>query len=265
MRIPIGIIACWICYSSYAQQYHGTILYTWYNDCPMTIYLPQNYFSSKEYYPILYLLHGIGEDEKSWFKNGDVQQIFDQLISNGSMHKMIIVMPYSSGSTNGSYELFFSDLMSFVERNFRTLNEKQFRAIAGVSLGGFYAMHISHIYYNKFDYVGIFSAIYTINKTSIFKKDRESLFGINPISPIIYKNTKRDLKLQFQVPPKLYFIAIGKQDFLYNQNKLFRNYLRENNYPFVYHETCGGHRWKNWRAYLMTFLPLLFQELPKSS
>ena len=176
--------------------------------------------------------------------------------------KMIVVMPYSSGATDGSYENSFRDLMSFVERNFRTLKGKRFHAIAGLSLGGFYAMHISHRYYNKFDYVGLFSAIYTTDKKSIFKKEREALFGITQTSPIIYKNVERDLARQFKLNPKLYFIAIGKRDFLYNQNVLFRDYLTEKEYSFVYHETGGGHEWKNWQAYLMTFLPLLFNDLP---
>lgn len=262
MRIPVGIIVCWICSSIYAQQYHGTLLYTWYNDCPMTIYVPQNYFSSKEYYPVLYLLHGIGGDETSWLKHGDANVIFDELIANGEMRKMIIVMPCTSGLVNGSYESSFDTIMSYVESNFRTYKDKKYRAIAGISLGGFYAMHISHRYYNHFDYVGLFSAIYTTDKMSIFKKEREALFGITQMSPIIYKNTERDLARQFRFSPKLYFIAIGKHDFLYNQNLLYRNYLLKNKYPFVYHETGGGHEWKNWQAYLMTFLPLLFNDLP---
>lgn len=245
-----------------AQTYHGTRVHTWYNDIPISMYLPEEYFSSIQYYPVLYLLHGTGENEESWFKSGNAEQIFDQLIGNGGMRKMIIVMPYSSGVTDGSYENSFKDLMSFIERNFRVYKGKRYHAIAGLSLGGFYAMHISHRFYNKFDYVGIFSAIYTTDKMSIFKKDSTALFGISQTSPMIYKNTERDLERQFRIPPKLYFIAIGKRDFLYNQNVLFRNYLSEKEYPFVYHETGGGHEWKNWQAYLMTFLPLLFNDLP---
>lgn len=256
----IAILFCALNLS--AQTYHGTRVHTWHNDIPISMYLPEDYFTSIQYYPVLYLLHGIGENEESWFKSGNAEQIFDQLIGNGNMRKMIVVMPYSSGVTDGSYENSFRDLMSFVERNFRTLKGKRFHAIAGLSLGGFYAMHIAHRYYNKFDYVGLFSAIYTTDKKSIFKKERDVLFGITQTSPIIYKNTERDLERQFKLKPQLYFIAIGKRDFLYNQNVLFRDYLTEKDYPFIYHETAGGHEWKNWQAYLMTFLPLLFQDLP---
>lgn len=261
-RIVHIITGLFCAFNLSAQVYHGTRVHTWYDDIPISMYLPEDYFTSIQYYPVLYLLHGTGENEESWFKSGNAEQTFDKLIGNGSMRKMIVVMPYSSGATDGSYENSFRDLMSFIERNFRVHKGKRYHAIAGLSLGGFYAMHISHRFYNKFDYVGIFSAIYTTDKMSIFKKDSTALFGISQTSPMIYKNTKRDLERQFRIPPKLYFIAIGKRDFLYNQNTLYRNYLTKNEYPFVYHETGGGHEWKNWKAYLMTFLPLLFNDLP---
>ena len=262
MRIPIGIIVCWICCSIHAQQYHGTLLYTWNNNNSMNIYLPQDYFSSEEYYPVLYLLHGVSDNELCWLREVNVRLMFDELISKGEMREMIIIMPSVSGLVNGSYESSFDTIMSYVESTFRIYKNKEFHAIAGISLGGFYAMHISHRCYNHFDYVGLFSAIYTTDKKSIFKKEREALFGITQTSPIIYKNTEKELEKLFQCNPKLYFISIGKHDFLYNQNVLFRNYLTENKYPFVYHETGGGHDWKNWQTYLMIFLPLLFNDLP---
>lgn len=261
MRIPIGIIICWICSSNYAQLYHGTLLHTWCYNWSMNIYLPQDYLSSEKYYPVLYLLHGIGGDESSWLKEANVKIIFDELISKGEMCEMIVVMPMTSGLVDGSYESSFDTIMSHVESNFRICKEKEYHAIAGISLGGFYAMHISHRYYNHFDYVGLFSAIYTTDKRNIFKKEHEALFGISQTSPIIYKNTEKDLERQFQFTPKLYFIAIGKSDFLYNQNALFRDYLTDKEYPFVYHETRGGHEWNNWKEYLRTFLPLLFNDI----
>lgn len=260
MRVPVGIIACWIFCSSYAQQYHGTLLYTWYNDCPMTVYLPKDYFLSTEYYPVLYLLHGMGGDESCWLKQGNANLIFDELITSGEMCEMIIVMPFSSGLIDGSYECSFGKLMSYVETNFRINKNKESHAIAGFSLGGFYAMHISHYYDNKFDYIGMFSAIYTIDRKSIFKREPNALFGVTSLAPDIYKNTEQQLVKQFQSPPKLYFIAIGKHDFLYNQNVLYCEFLLQNDYPFIYYETTGRHCWKNWQAYLRKFLPLLFSK-----
>jgi enterochelin esterase family protein len=259
MRIPIGIIACWICCSSYALQYHGTLLYAWYNDWPMTIYLPEDYFSSTEHYPVLYLLHGMGGDESCWLQHGDAKGIFDKLIANGEMCEMVIVMPFSSGLVDGSYEQSFDKLMSYVESNFRIHNNKQSHAIAGFSLGGFYSMHISHHYHDKFDYIGLFSAIYTADKKTIFMKQPNALFGVTSLSPDVYRNTEQQLVKQFRLPPKLYFIAIGKHDFLYNQNVLYREFLVQKGYPFIYYESPGGHGWKNWQLYLKIFLPLLFK------
>ena len=259
MRIPTGIIACWIWCSSYAQQYHGTLLHMWYNDWPMIIYLPKDYFSSTKHYPVLYLLHGAGEDESCWLKHGDAKVIFDELLTTGEMCEMLIIMPFSSGLVDGSYECSFDKLMSHVETNFRIDKKKESHAIAGFSLGGFYAMHISHYYDNKFDYVGMFSAIYTIDKKSIFKREPDALFGVTSLSPDIYKNSKEQLTKQFQHPPKLYFIAIGEHDFLYNQNLLYQEYLLQKGYPFIYYETKGGHCWKNWQLYLTKFLTILFK------
>lgn len=247
---------------THGQVYHGTTIHTWFNDIPVSMYLPQGYFESMKMYPVLYLLAGTGDTERTWFEDGHAEELLNKLIGNGSAHEMIVVMPQTSGKTDGSYEENFKELTNYIERHFRVYKTKKFHAIAGLSLGGFYAMHIAHHMYNEFDYVGLFSTIYTTNKKDIFKKSDEYLFGISPTSPKIYKNVEKELKKEFRIPPKLYFIAIGKRDFLYNQNTLFRNYLDSNGFPYIYNETGGGHEWKNWQAYLTTFLPLLFEDIP---
>ena len=95
-----------------------------------------------------------------------------------------------------------------------------------------------------FDYVGLFSA-------AIFRGDRSK--------SAIYSDFERKLKKQFAARPKLYWIAIGKTDFLYEDNVRFRELLYENEYPYVYVESEGGHIWRNWRVYLSQFVPLLFK------
>lgn len=253
---------CMFIISVHAQVYRGTTVHTWFNDSPVSLYLPQGYFESVKSYPVLYLLAGTGDSESSWFDEGHAEDLLNQLIGNGSAHEMVVVMPHTSGKLDGSYEESFKNLTNYIERHFRVNHAKRFHAIAGLCLGGFYAMHIAHYMYNEFDYVGLFSAIYTTNKKEIFKKNEDYLFGLSPTSPKIYKNVHRDLKRQFRIPPRLYFIAIGRRDFLYNQNALFRAYMDSHSYPYIYNETGGGHEWKNWQAYLTTFLPLLFQDLP---
>lgn len=247
---------------AHAQVYRGTTVHTWYLTTPVSIYLPQDYFSTVKTYPVLYLLSGTGDSERAWFEEGNAEEIFNSLIGNNGAREMVVVMPRTSGAMDGSYEENFKSLMTYIERCFRVNRTKRYHAIAGLSLGGFYTMHIAHHLPNEFDYVGLFSAIYTTRKMEIFKKDPQYLFGLTSTSPKIYKNIERDLKREFRIPPKLYFVAIGKRDFLYNQNQLFRQFMKEQDFPITYHETGGGHEWKNWQAYLTTFLPLLFQDIP---
>lgn len=129
---------------------HGSVTRRWY-DSPglqmkrrITIYTPPGYEKSKGSYPVLYLLHGAGGDEEAWIELGRASQILDNLIAEGTM--------------NGRYEATFMDIVNFVEDSYRVTADKQHRAVAGLSMGGFHALHISRYYPNKFDYIGLFSA-----------------------------------------------------------------------------------------------------------
>lgn len=144
---------------------------------------------------------------------------------------------------DGTYELVFPEIVEWVDNHFRTQADKRHRAIAGLSMGGFHAHHISKQYPDMFDYVGLFSAIYTPAGMSE-----------------VYEDTAAKLKRQFAATPALYWITIGSGDFLYDQNVDFRATLDASGYPYTYLETDGGHIWRNWRIYLSEFLPLLFQK-----
>ncbi|MCQ2233524.1 MAG: hypothetical protein MJZ24_02135 [Paludibacteraceae bacterium] len=134
--------------------------------------------------------------------------------------------------------------ISFVDKAYRTSTKKQMRAIAGLSMGGFHAMQISKEYPNMFDYVGLFSA------SARFKGKGESH---------VYENCEKKILKQFAQKPALYWIAIGKDDFLYDQNQKYRQFLDSNHCPYIYVESEGGHIWRNWRNYLCEFVPLLFK------
>ena len=146
---------------------------------------------------------------------------------------------------NGEFETAFPDVMKFVESNYRTLESKAGRAIAGLSMGGFHSLHISKEYPDKFDYVGLFSSAIGVNQQGVTSK--------------VYENFDEKLKAQFANPPKLYWIACGNTDFLYQNNLDFCKKLADNKYPYKYYETGEGHIWKNWRIYLTEFVPMLFQ------
>ncbi|MBQ7209515.1 MAG: esterase family protein [Paludibacteraceae bacterium] len=270
-----------------SQIAHGTVLYPWYFSKTlngyrrMAVYLPPSYFSSnKNYYPVLYLIHGTFGEEQDWIEKGCTANIIDHLLALGQASEMIIVMPNtnmwqmasekitgiedpykditsaSEHLTDGVFEESFSEIISFTERNFRTITRKDSRAIAGLSRGGFFAMHISHYLNSLFDYVGLFSPTYTTSANRMGKEG--DLFVANRTTPKVYKNVEKDLKRQFQNPPELYWIAIGKQDFLYGENITYRKFLDKNHYPYQYYESDGGHSWTNWQYYLQMFLPCLF-------
>ena len=109
-------------------------------------------------------------------------------------------------------------------------------------MGGFHSMYISKEYPDMFDYVGLFSAAAIAPDVAIPPFD----------------NVTEKLKVQFDKNPALYWIGIGKEDFLYKMNENYRRMLDENGYKYTYFETGEGHIWKNWRIYLTEFAPLLF-------
>lgn len=251
---------------------HGTVSRVWY-DSPtlgmkrrMSVYTPPGYENSIERYPVFYLLHGMGGDEEAWLTLGRASQILDNLIASGQAKPMIVVMTNGNASQeaapgethyglkpptialprtmDGSFETAFPDVVKFIDSTYRTLPDKAHRAIAGLSMGGFHALHISKEYPELFDYVGLFSAAI---------KPREDTG-----SPI-YTDLDGKLRRQFELEPRLYWIAIGDKDFLYEANRDYRKMLDAKGYPYTYYETSDGHIWKNWRIYLSEFVPQLFK------
>ena len=251
---------------------HGTVSRIWY-DSPalglerrMTVYTPAGYETSGKRYPVLYLLHGMGGDEEAWISLGRTAQILDNLIAQGKAKPMIVVMPNGNASQEaapgessrgmvpptmqlpktmeGSYEQAFPEIVKFIDKNYRTIKSKSGRAIAGLSMGGFHSLHISKQYPDMFNYIGLFSAAIMPNKE---------------VSSLIYENMEEKLKVQFDKNPALYWIAIGKTDFLYKANEEYRKLLDEKGYKYTYYESDEGHIWKNWRIYLTEFVPMLFR------
>lgn len=251
---------------------HGTVSRIWY-DSPalglerrMTVYTPAGYETGGKRYPVLYLLHGMGGDEEAWISLGRTAQILDNLIAQGKAKPMIVVMPNGNASQEaapgessrgmvpptmqlpktmeGSYEQAFPEIVKFIDKNYRTIKSKSGRAITGLSMGGFHSLHISKQYPDMFNYVGLFSAAIMPNKE---------------VSSPIYENMEGKLKVQFDKNPALYWIAIGKTDFLYKANEEYRKLLDEKGYKYTYYESDEGHIWRNWRIYLTEFVPMLFR------
>lgn len=254
---------------------HGTVSKIWYESPTagltrrLTVYTPAGYETSGKEYPVLYLLHGIGGDENAWSELGRAAQIMDNLIAQGKAEPMLVVMTNGNisqeacpGETSegfrvptmmlpktmeGSFETAFPDVVKFVEKTYRVKKDKAHRAIAGLSMGGCHSLFISINYPDLFDYVGLFSAA--------VDRQQNNQEGY----PNIYADRNQKIDRLFSKHPKLFWMGIGKTDFLIQSNNDLRAYLDSKNHKYTYLETEGGHIWRNWRIYLTEFTPLLFK------
>lgn len=254
---------------------HGTVEQLWYPSAAtgtarrLSVYLPAAY-DGKKRFPVLYLLHGSGGDETAWLELGKAARILDNLIARGEAVPMIVVMPNGNigvsaapGETsanlafrpvmsdripgnykNGTYEAAFPEIVSFVDRTFRTVRKRESRAVAGLSMGGFHSLYISLNHPDLFAWTGLFSA----GLVSQFASDM-SVYADRPAKLLQYR----------EKGCRLFWIAIGKDDFLYGVNRDFRAELDALGFPYEYHESTRGHLWCNWRQYLLQFLPRLFR------
>jgi len=250
---------------------HGSVTRRWYSSPAngktrrITIYTPPGYETSTKKFPVLYLLHGMGGDEEAWIALGRTSQILDNLIAQGKAVPMIVVMPNGNvaqeaapgesaeglvkptmqlpNTMDGKMEETFMDIVKFVESNYQVVNTKSGRAIAGLSMGGFHSLHISRYFPDTFDYIGLFSAAIMPNNKATSK---------------VYADFDNTIMAQKNNGYKLYWIGIGKTDFLYKNVQEFRAKLDGIKMPYEYRESEGGHTWVNWRIYLSEFVPRLF-------
>lgn len=249
---------------------HGTLSKVWY-DSPtlgirrrMTIYTPPGYEQGKGRYPVLYLLHGMGGDEEAWPALGRTAEILDNLIAAGKAEKMIVVMTNGNAiqqaapghsseglykpqfqlpkTMEGSFEKSFGEVVRYVDKHYRTLAKREKRAIAGLSMGGFHALHISRTMPRTFDWIGLFSAATMKGKEETFYADME-----------------QTLRAQRDNGFRLYWIGIGEEDFLWDMNAEFRKQLDAMEFPYTFRQSDGAHTWRNWRIYLTEFARLIFR------
>ena len=234
----------------------------------MYIYLPSDYYESQQRYPVLYLLHGARGNETSWIIKGQCLHHIDSLMSMGAMTKTIIVFPntnqYKSDKDYGKSRMkravealfevagdvesaFMRDVVQTVDSMYRTIPEKSSRAIGGLSIGALQSIHISANHPDCFDYVGLFSPMIR----PAFKHGEYSAF---------YRKLRFKQRFQFDDPPQLYWIMIGKNDLFYPRAKQYYRYLRRNGYQFEFLTTAGGHDWPNWVYYCDLFMKRLWSQ-----
>jgi enterochelin esterase family protein len=240
---------------------HGEIHTHWYQSKSLgalrrlTVYTPPGYDpGSTTRYPVLYLLHGANSDESCWRREGHANLILDNLLAAGKVKPFIIVMPFGYGVPPGSMvpgrpsrnnELFALDLIEdvipFIQSHYRTLNDRDHRAIAGLSMGGGQSLGIGLTRLDLFSYVAGFSAALRPAEFA------ESFAGI-AADPA---GTNQKLHLLW--------IGCGKQDPLFAPAKGFSEFLKERQIRHVFYESSGAHTWIVWRRYLNEVAPLLFR------
>ena len=257
---------------------HGTVTKIWYKsdvidfDRRVYVYTPAGYEGGTQKYPVFYLLHGAGGDEDAWTNMGRTAQIMDNLIAQGKALPMIVVMTNGNANQAGAQnevppvpvqgepgmaayqrmagkfeEHLVKDVVPFIEKNFRTLTGKDNRAIAGLSMGGAHTQTITNNNPGFFSYIGVFS------------------MGIMNMGPrnqnaeVIEAERNAKLTALKNSGYKLYWIACGKDDFVYKSVVTLRETLDKLNFKYIYRESTGGHTWANWRIYLSEFAPMLFK------
>lgn len=218
------------------------------------VYTPPGYMKGNTSYPVLYLVHGAGDSDDSWTSEGHAHYILDNLIAAGKAKPMIVVMPFGHTPERVGSDMLrntdfgddlHKDLIPFVAANFRTLNNRTTRAMAGLSMGGAHTLQFGVTRPDMFAYVGVFSM---------------GLFDTTQVKRYEAQNAEA-LRAGAAGPDKftLVYYAIGKDDFLYRTVAPTRAVLDTFGIKYTYHESAGGHTWTNWRDYLADFAPKLFR------
>lgn len=271
---------------AYAQASHHSVVYDTKTlpseilggERSYAIYLPPGYQTSQRSYPVLYLLHGAGDDQTGWVQFGEVQRLADKSITDGTATPMVIVMPDANTGHRGYFndirgdwnyeDFFFKELIPHIEETYRVKSEKRYRAVAGLSMGGggsfMYALH----------HPELFSSACPLSASvgSLDLEDAKRRYNTPPLKdsevelePVAdekieeYVKEHSALQLMQNMPVDdiksvRWYIDCGDDDFLYEGNALVHIAMRKREIPHEYRVRDGEHRWSYWRSALPTVL-----------
>lgn len=251
-KVPHGAVASVTYYSNALNKFRR-----------MHIYTPPGYeVGGARKYPVFYLLHGAGDSDDSWTSAGRANLILDNLIADKKAKPMIVVMPaghtsQTQGGGRGSvspaggppsrdefFEDFTGDIMPYVEKNYRTMNDRAHRAIAGLSMGGSQTLNIGFSKLDKFAYIGVFSS-------GILGGGGPEVWEKNHAANLDNGSLKKGLRTVW--------FSTGVDDGLITNSRATVELLKKHGFDAAFKESPGAHTWINWRNYLNEFTPLLFQ------
>jgi enterochelin esterase-like enzyme len=264
---------------------HGEVRIVWYDSTAvgdarsMRVYTPPGYDDSDEAYPVLYLIHGGGDDDSAWSTIGRAGFIMDNVMAAGKIKPMIVVMPNGSIPSPGFnflrrgadrhspsaiaarmktisklHDIFVEDLLTtiipIVEKRYRVRTGRKDRAIAGLSMGGAETLRAAPSNLDKFAYIGVFSMGLQVGAHAAVKSDFEER------NADFFADPDRTNELV-----KLFWIAAGEDDQIITDGaRRLSETLKRRGIQHTFHETAGGHTWINWRQYLYEFAQLLFRD-----
>jgi len=248
-------------------------------DRKYAVYLPPDYESSQRSYPVLYLLHGSGDDQTGWVQFGEVLTIADEAIKTGAATAMIIVMPDANTGRRGYendikkewlYEdFFFQEFMPFIEKTYRIKSDKRYRAISGLSMGGggtfTYALHHPELFSSACP-LSASPGPKTIEEVNT--RQGQIVEGITDAQKDEYFKRQSVLYLIENIPDAQkkavrWYIDCGDDDFLFEGNSLVHIAMRKKEIPHEFRIRDGGHTWTYWRASLpkvLEFVSMSFHQ-----
>jgi enterochelin esterase-like enzyme len=236
------------------KRYYSNVTNSWRR---LFIYTPPGYdLTTKEKFPVLYILHGGGEDERGWAMQGKTDLILDNLVAEKKAKPMLVVMMdgnFGSGGITGfgeqSLRMFENELKNvvipLVEKNYKAETGAKNRALAGLSMGGLQTLYAGIRNTPNFSYLGVFSSGWWANQPAL--SDPQYEFMKNNAAAINNNLTS------------LWIAMGGKEDIAYNNCKIMLKKFDEMGIKYSYSEYPGGHTWPVWRNNLYSFAQLLFK------
>lgn len=262
-----------VCLAVVANAQHGKVLESLVFNSQIvsypvkySVYLPADYETSDRSYPVLYLLHGYSDDETGWIQFGEANLIADRGIENGDFPPCIIIMPdgkvsWYVNSADGKdrwEDMFITELIPFVEKEYRIRAKKEFRAIAGLSMGGNGALLVAMRHPDLFSNCVAMSAG-TFTDEEIINNDEydnyfKNIYGEKPKNGVS-EHWKANSPLYLldsvdkdQLKSIRFYIDCGDDDFLYKGNSALHVKMRDLEIPLEYRVRNGGHEWPYWRT-----------------